>query len=222
MEIQPLDAIIAELESNDWLEAGRAIRKLVPHGEAATAALRPLFELTLHDKAPLVSDSSALIRRLGKHAVPFLRDRATDECPRHRAMALALLTETGSRWATSTRLVEQLLDSRREDLPDWGCAPDEIIALFKAALEDGSLAVRFHAACALEEFGRQLSETVPVYIEVLQSGTPHQQNWAALHLGRIGPPAVEASDALLVAAESQCRYTRLAASNALKRIGFTR
>jgi HEAT repeat protein len=136
-------------------------------------------------------------------------------------MALALLTETGSRWATSVRLVDQVLDSRRDDLPDWGCDPDEIIALFKAALGDGALAVRFHAACALEEFGRHVSETVPVFIEVLQSGTSHQQNWAALHLGRIGPSAVAASEALLMAA-SQCRYTRLAAANALKRIGSTR
>jgi HEAT repeat protein len=221
MEIQPLEMIIAELESNDWLKAGSAIRKLIPHGEAATAALYPLFELTLHAKAPLVSDSSALIKRLGKHAVPFLREQVINKCPRHRAMALALLTETGCRRATSVRLIDQLLDSRREELPEWGCAPDEIIALFKAALEDESLAVRFTAACALEEFGRYLSETVPVFIEVLQSGTSHQQNWAALQLGRIGAMAVAATDALVMAAESQRQYVSLAVANALKQIRYT-
>jgi HEAT repeat protein len=221
MEIQPLETIIAELRSDDWLEAGCAIRKLIPHGEAATTALHSLFELTLHEKAPLVSDSSVLIKRLGKHAVPFLRDRAADACPRHRAMALALLTETGLRWATSVRLVDQLLDSRRSDLPDWGAPADEVIALFKSALKDESLPVRFTAASALEEFGRHLSETVPAFVEALQSGTLHQQNWAALHLGRIGPLAVAASDALATAVDSPCKYTRLAASNALRRIGDT-
>jgi HEAT repeat protein len=219
MEVQPLETIIAELVSDDWLKTGCAINKLIPHDEAATRALPIVFELTLHDKAPVRSYSSALIRRLGKHAVPFLRDKAADECPDHRAMAITLLTETGCRWATSTRLVEQILDDRRDDLPDWGANPEEIIQLFKTALDDESLQVRFNAACALEEFGRHIPETVPVFIEALQTGTPHQQNWAALHLGRIGPSAVAASRALKMAADSQYRYTALAASNALKRLG---
>src|SRR5262245_23537095 len=125
MEIEPLETIMAELESNNWLEASHAIHKLVPHGEAATSALHPLFELTLHDKAPPRSYSKALIERLGKHAVPFLRDRATDECPRRREMALYLLMNMGNHRASSTRLVDQVLDSRREELPDWGTGPDE-------------------------------------------------------------------------------------------------
>jgi hypothetical protein len=136
MEVQPLETIIAELVSDDWLKTGCAINKLIPHDEAATRALPIVFELTLHDKAPVRSYSSALIRRLGKHAVPFLRDKAADECPDHRAMAITLLTETGCRWATSTRLVEQILDDRRDDLPDWGANPEEIIQLFKTALDD--------------------------------------------------------------------------------------
>src|SRR5262245_19855568 len=129
MEIQPLESILAELKSSNWLEAGPAIRKLLPHGEAAAAALPLLFELTFHEKAPVRSDSCALIKRLGKGGVPFLRDRAVDACPQRRAMAIALLTETGFRLSTSTRLVDQLLNGRRDDLPDWGTDPDEIIAL---------------------------------------------------------------------------------------------
>jgi HEAT repeat protein len=232
MEVQPLEAIIAELESKDWLVAGCAIRKLKPHGEAATVALHHLFALTRHDKAPVVSDSRTRIKGLGKHAVPFLRCRAEDECPENRAMAISLLIETGFRWATSTLLVDQVLDERTEDLPDWGTDPDEIINVFRAALQDESLLVRFTAASALEEFGRNLDETVPVFIEVLRHGTLDQQNWAALYLGRIGPMAITASEALRQVAESeteylddyaewQSKYTRLAASNALKRICCT-
>ena len=218
MEIQPLETIIAELTSDDWLVAGCAIKKLIPHGEAAIAALPFVFELTLHDRAPVRSDSRAIIKRLGKHAVPFLCDKAANECPHRRAMAIALLTETGCRWASSWRLAEQILDDRRDELPDWGADPEEIIRLFKTALDDESLEVRFNAAAALEEFGRHIPETIPAFIDVLENGTPHQQNWAALHLGRIGPPAAAAADALTMTA-TQCRYTARAASNALLHIG---
>lgn len=219
MEIQPLEKVLLELASNDWLVAATAIRKLIPHGEAASTTLPILFEMTMHEKAPISSDSRAMIKRLGKCAVPFLRVQTANESSRHRAMAIALLIETGCRWATSTRLVEQILHDRRDDLPDWGIDPDEIIQLFKAALDDESMDVRFHAACALEEFGRHIPETVPVFIDALMSGSSRQQNWAALHIGRIGAPAVAACGALRMAAESQCGYTALAASNALNRVG---
>lgn len=218
MEVQSLESIVAELLSDDWLEAGCAIHKLIPYGETASAALPMLFELTLHDKVPLASDSARFIKRLGKHAVSFLRDQVAVECPRHRAMAITLLTETGGWEATSTQGIEQVLRSRRDDLPDWGVDPEEIIRLFKSTLDDESLAVRFNAACALEEFGRHVPETVPIFIDAIQTGTPHQQHWAALHLGRIVPLAIAACDALAMAAESNCQDTAMAASNALKRL----
>jgi len=70
-------------------------------GKGAVSALPALFELTLHDKAPLVSDSCAIIKRLGKHGVPFLRDQAVHAGEELRAMAIGLLAETGCRWATT-------------------------------------------------------------------------------------------------------------------------
>lgn len=218
MEKQPLDTILAELEADDWLIAACAIRKLIPHGEAATVALPVLFEMTLHDKAPIAGDSRSLIKRLGRYAVPFLRSKAADESPRRRAMVVALLTETGLRYATSTRLAEQILGPRSDELPNWGTDPEEMFELFRNSLDDESLDVRFNGASALEEFGRHLAEAVPVFVEALQSGRQPQQNWAALHLGRIGPPAIAATDALMSVTLSECRYTVLAAANALKRI----
>ncbi len=217
MQIEPLDTIISELSSDNWLKAGSAIRKLIPHGQNAVSALPALLGLTLHDKAPLVSDSMAFIKRLGSHAVPFLRDQAAGNSPRHRAMAIELLTEAGFRPPSTTRLIEQKLDNRRDDLPEWGVEPDEIFDLFKASLGDQALEVRFAAASALEEFGQHVSGTIPVFIEALQLGTLSQMNWAALRLGRIGPPAMAASQALAAAAH-KCRYAALAASNALSRI----
>lgn len=119
MQFQPSETIIAELRSNDWLEAGHAIRKVLLHGEDAVApALPALFDLTLHNKPPIVSYSCAIIKRLGKHAVPFLRVQAMHPSPEYRAMAISLLSETGFRWSGSTRLSEQLLTDRRIDLPE--------------------------------------------------------------------------------------------------------
>ena len=76
MAIEPLETVLLEVASDDWLEAGSAIRKLIPHGEAAAIALAILFELTLHEKAPVRSDSCALIGRLGEFAVPFPSHRS--------------------------------------------------------------------------------------------------------------------------------------------------
>lgn len=216
MKVQPLETIVAELASDNWLEAGCAIRKLIPHGDAAAVALPALFALTLHDKAPIVSDSCLRIKRLGKHAVAFLRERAINGSSEHRAMAIALLLESGCRWATTTLLVKQLLDARHDDLPEWGTDSKEVITLFRTSLDDECLSVRFNAACALEEFGKHLTDTIPVFIDALRNGTQNQQNWAALHLGRIGPLASAASDALVKAATSECQYTALAASNTLE------
>lgn len=219
MEIEPLETILAELVSSDWLEIGRAIRKLVPHGDDAVIALPRLFELTLHEKSPVVSNSCALIKRLGKLAVPFLREKVDQGSAEQREVAIALLTETGFRWSSSTRLVDQVLELRRDDLPDWGVDADVIISVFRQSLNDHDLSVRFKAACALEEFGRHVTETIPVFIDALRVGNQHQQNWAALHLGRIGSPAIDAACGdLIKAAKSNCRYTSLAATNALRHI----
>jgi hypothetical protein len=217
MIIQPLESIIMELESDNWLEVGQAIRKLIPHGDDAVVALNPLFNLTFHESRPVASYSYAMIQRLGKHAVPFLRSRVNDECFRNRSMALELLYNPDGCHASSTRLIEQVLDERRDHLPDWGVDPDEIVALFEETLHDRSLEVRYTAACALEEFGRHLDKTIPVFIEVLENGNLHQQNWAALHLARIGPMADAATEALVVF-EKSCQRASLAASNALERI----
>ncbi len=221
MQAQSLESIVAELASDDRLVAGSAIKKVLALGEQAAYALPALFKLTVHEPGPISSDSYAVIKRLGKLAVPFLCDQAVHGDKAFRAIAISLLAAAGCRRTSSTRMIEQLLTERNEKLPEWGRDPEEIFALFRSALSDESLGVRFAAACALEEFGRQLDETIPVFIDALQNGTQHQQNWAALHLGRIGPLAAPASMALTSAARSTCRYTALAAAQALVRIGGT-
>ena len=212
---EPFNDIARELASDDWLEAGSAIRKLIPHGAEALAVIEPLFALTLHAKAPVASDSQALIRRLGHHAVPYLCNAAASRDAERRTSAILLLLEAGSRRATTTLLVEQKLQDRRDDIPDWKSHTDLVIDLFHDSLADPSLDVRFAAASALEELGRCVAETIPVFIDALEAGTDDQKNWAALRLGRIGPIAAQALPALRIAAQSSCRYTPRAASNAI-------
>jgi HEAT repeat protein len=219
MSDEPIEQVIADLEAEEWLQRGVAVRRLFRYGPDAVKALDKLFRLTVDAKAPIASGSRRLIRTLGRHAVPFLRERVTDAEPESREQAIWLLMECGCRRATSTRSAEQVLRERYAALPDWGCDPEEIFAMFLDALSDESLEVRFAAASALEEFCRQVAQTVRVFIEVLRYGSSDSQNWAALRLGRIGPLARPACEALRSARLSECPYTALAAVNALRSVG---
>jgi HEAT repeat protein len=186
---QPLKEILSELHSDDWLVRGIAVRKLFVFGDEATAALPRLLELTFDEKAPIQSDTCRLIKRLGASAVPFLIQQARADNPDIRARAIDLLTESGDRWRTTTRLQMQILDERKPELPEWGEHCDTVLRLLEDALSDDDLKVRYAAASALEEFGRSIPDTIPVFVEVINAGPQHGQNWAALHLGRIGPEA---------------------------------
>jgi HEAT repeat protein len=214
-----LERVGAELASTDWLVRGAAVHALFEIGADAAALLPAVFELTFDDKAPIRSHALLVIKRLGRHAVPFLIQQVRNINPDARARVIELLTESGNRWATTTRLELQVLDERRPGLPDWGDDSETVIELFEGALRDDHLQVRFAAACALEEFGRCVLQTVPVFVDALGSGTVHVQNWAALHLGRIGPDAHGACAALQAAVAAGDLYTSLAATNAFVQIG---
>ncbi len=220
MNLQPPEDISAQLsDDTDWLNRAIAVRNLKAHGKAALPWLSRVFELTFDPQAPIQDVSCALIKGLDSAAVPFLLERLNSETPAHRQRAIELLMECGWRLCTTTMLVEQVLGERDPVLPDWGRDPETVIGLFHQRLSDPDIRVRFASASALEEFGRYLPETVHVFVEILVHGTDHEQNWAALRLGRIGKPAVDACNALRAAADSDHGYTRLAAKNAISSIG---
>lgn len=219
MDDQPLESIVKDLfDESDWLRRGGALRRLIGHGEAAVPWLDRVFDLIFDSKEPVQRASENLIINLGAAAVPFLLEQLNSEEATHRREAIYLLTECGSRWSTTTRLIKQVLDHRDPKLPDWGQAPEFMLNRFRECLSDSDLHVRFAAASALEEFGVELPATIPVFIETLFHGTDHEQNWAALRLGRIGKPAISACDALNAACHSEFEQTRLAAKNALAKI----
>ena len=216
MDEQPLEDTVAQLwDESDWLIRGMAVRRLTAHGEAAIPWLDRVFDLTFDSKAPVQDNSRVLIKRLGPAAVPFLLEKLDSEEPAHRKKAVSLLMECGNRHCTTTRLVEQVLEERDPNLPNWGRDPENIFQEFRKRLQDSDMGVRFAAASALEEFGCDITATIPVFVEILVNASDNDQNWAALRLGRIGEAAKDACRALSAAARSKCEYTRLAARNAL-------
>lgn len=215
MSSEPLDSLIRDLQSPDSFTRFLAVRRLFKHRTHVVAALPFVFRLTFDECHPLASTSRLFIRKLGASAVDFLVRQVHEGDAAARARALELLAQCGCWHDASTRLVEQRLRPRREDLPEWGCDPELIIRLFRGSVNDEDLSVRFVAASGLENFGRHLDETVPVFVTALRDGSRTQQNWAALHLGRLGPLAAPAAGALKRRTSSDCRYTALAAANAL-------
>ena len=219
MDDQPLESIIEQLfDETDWLRRGGALRRLVGHGEAAVPWLDRVFDLIFDSKAPIQCASKNLIKNLGAATVPFLLNKLDSENAAHRKEAIYLLAECGDRCFTTTSLIKQVLEIRESKLPNWGRVPELIMNRFRECLSDTDLHVRFAAASALEEFGMELPATIPVFIETLIHGTDHEQNWAALRLGRIGEPAMSACDTLNAAIGSEYGYTRLAAKNAIVNI----
>ncbi|WP_145217308.1 HEAT repeat domain-containing protein [Gimesia alba] len=177
-----------------------------------------MFELLFDPKTPIRDSSGVLIKKLGAAAVPFLLHKLESENAAHRKEAIWLLIECENHDSTTTRITKQVLDDRNPTLPNWGQNPDVILNQFRECLSDTDRHVRFTAASALEEFGIEIPATILVFIETLMHGSSHEQNWAALRLGRIGEPAMTACDALNAATESECKYTRLAAKNAITHI----
>lgn len=213
---EPFDAIVAQLHSSDWLIRGVAIRKLVPYLDRALPCLPRLFEITFDELAPLRSDSTALIKRIGEGATPWLLKKLADGEAAARARAIELIASFHK--GEFYRLIDQWLPERNTTLPNWAGSGAHVKTALTNALRDSDLNVRFAAASACEEFGWSLPDTVPVFIEALYSMNEHTQNLAALRLGRIGPMAVGGVEALRPLTQSANRYVRRAARNAIERI----
>jgi hypothetical protein len=213
---ESFESIVAQLHSPDWLVRGVAIRKVWLHPARAIEALPRLFELTFDEKAPLRSDSTAIIKRIGQSATPLLLAKTEDEDALIRARAIELI-----HWfheVTSYRLIDQWLPERNSNLPDWAGCREAVMAAFVRALSDPDARVRFAAASACEELGWSLEETVPIFFEALGSEATFAQNMAALRLGRLGPMAKITCASLRRLADSPDRYVRRSSQVALQRI----
>jgi len=167
----------------------------------------------------------AAIHFMKSSAVPYLLEQAQSQDACRRQRAIVLLCATGGWRGASTYLATQVLGPRADSLPDWGNRAEEVFTALSRALSDPDLSVRFAAASALDEFDRSIEQVIPIFIEVLSRGTVHAKNWAALRLGRIGPQAKAACEALshLVAEtvdqeDNLRRFANHAAQVALERI----
>lgn len=219
MSGETLEEVVAELSDPDWLIRGLALRKLTSFGSEAVEHLPTIFALTFDEKAPVRTNASAVIKKLGNAAVPFQLVMLKSPNWEHRARSAQLLMESGFRKCSSTRLVEQVLETRSQVLPDFGQNSNEVKAELRRLLTDENIRVRFAAASTLEEFDWFTGKTVTVFTEVILEGTDHSRNWAALRLGRIGQAAMGACGALRSIDCELSRYTALAIQNAIERIG---
>ncbi len=219
MDKVPLEQILAELESDNGEKRCCATFKLRPHGPDAVVALPALFKLLLDTEI----ESPRSIRRnaiicLGNLAIPFLLEQVKSPNPAFRLEALCLIEDVGFRRASTSISSNKLRDGSRDEFLDWGCDPQIIFDIFKAALNDDAIVIRHLAAGALEDFSVHREETLPVFIETLSEGTWCQRNWAAVHLGRIGRPAIGTVEALKAASHTDNHYSAYIARNALARI----
>jgi HEAT repeat protein len=219
---------LRQLNDSDWKVRATAARTFVRLPDAALPELPRLFELTLDDHAPVREICDVAIGNMKLSAVPFLLEQTCSQDASHRQHAIELLSLIGPCGGEPHEFATQVLGARMSSPPDWGNHTEEVFQAFFRALSDPDFSVRFAAASVLDDCNRLIDKTIPVFVEAFSCGTAFQRNWAALRLGRIGPQATAACEALArVAGRSQDvedrwdRYTILAAQVALRRIGCT-
>jgi len=103
------------------------------------------------------------------------------------------------------------------ELGDQGVARKTAIPALRKMMQEQFIGLRISAAYALCRFGN-VKQGLPVLIEALKYPERGVANSAADFLARIGPPAVDAVDALTQAAKHQDYHVRGAAKEALRRI----
>ena len=226
----PPDAqtLLQHLYDDNWLVRSHAAHKLRQFPELTLPVIARFFDLTFDDKAPVRAVCEAAIGFMKSSAVPYLLDQSQSRDASRRQQAIELLWRAGGWSGATCHLSTQVLGPRVESLPDWADRAEEVFAAFSRTMSDPNLSVRFAAASALDDFNRSTEETIPVFMEALSKGTVHEKNWAALRLGRIGPMARAAREALAKLAAASfdqadvwSKHASRAAQVALERIGCT-
>lgn len=220
------EALLQELYADKWICQAIAAGDLRQYPNFALQAIERLFELCCGDNVALKASCESTIKSLGPAAVPYLLEQSEAAEPLRRHRAIILLSTVGFAERSTCQLATQEISGRPKSMPDWGDYDDKVLAAFHRALSDEYLSVRLDAACALDDFEGLVESLIPIFIDAAITGTVHQQNWAALHLGRIGPPALAACIALMRLAtacynedDRWSKYANLAAKVALRKIG---
>ena len=226
--LQPPDSqeLLRQLYDDNWLVQSTAAHKLIKCPDLALTAIARFFDLSLDANAALRAVCRVAIEKMKAAAVPFLLEQTQASEPARRENAIQLLSWAGRSGGEPHKFSTQSLGLRNAGQPDWGDRVEEVLQACSHALSDSDFSVRFAAASVLEDCNRLIEQTIPVFIEALSKGSSFQRNWAALRLGRLGPMARGACEALsrFVAGpvdqrDVWDRYAHHAAQVALERIG---
>jgi hypothetical protein len=186
-------AQVADSEDSD--ERAQAVAALASFGPAV-AGVVPALIGALADTETLVR--VAANRTLGKFG--------SDAAP---ALVQALGNDPRSEVRAGTALV----------LGNSVGTHDGAVAALAAELNgDAALDVRVSAARGLSVGGAESVTALPALVEALEDPAPELAQWAALALGRMGPAAASAVEALERASESANRVVANAASQALRQV----
>jgi hypothetical protein len=217
-----MDNDISGLDSADLGVRARAIRRIATTGAKTTRAFSKLFDMTL-GAAGFAERQYARVAlfSFSTEAVPLLLDRSRATQGDRRFLAVCTLSGLGG----AGHLLE-VLPRRRN--PAWGAFAPDVVARCIELLRDERRDVRLAAAVLLAECGDAIEEATEVLAdqarelcsaESMSDQQVADANLIAVHLGRIGPTAGWACEALKHFTHSQDKFLALAARKAREQIG---
>ncbi len=187
---------------------------LVAYGRSGEPSARPIVVLLLLDLAPWVRGAEGFLEETVASKAGPVREQA----------AVALLIADPTRTAARDLLSARVLDGTIERDPRLAEAIGragvnlELSIWVVRALDDEQLENKSFAEALLERIDGRSSAAVPALVNALLSDVEHVRTTAAESLGRIGPGATAASDALARLLGSTEAGDRRAAARALVRI----
>ena len=193
---RPPEFYVAQLaDSEDSGERVQAVAALASFGPAMSGVIPALIDALADTETLVRTAANRTLGQIGPEAAP--------------ALVQALGNDPRSEVRAGTALV----------LGSLVGADDRAVSALAAALEeDASLDVRVSAARGLSVGGAESVAALPALVEALEAPEPDLAQWAALALGRMGPAAARAVEALEQASESTDRVVANAANQALRRV----
>ncbi len=200
------------------LEAAIAVAEVEPGRSELVPILAEGIDFEEHD---LRTAAIAALRQTSRNAriiLPTIIEELDNISSWERPDLIGILADLGPDAAAAIpRLFEIMKDPEagRETPFVLGRIGSEAIPLLNQAVQDPDLLIRSRAIRALGHMGNVAGQFVPMFIELLRSGSPVQRIAAADALGSIGPNAIAALPALKDASNDRDIAVRVHAREAL-------
>lgn len=223
--VPALTAALKDAEGRVRLSVASALLHLDPK---ATAAVPVLAELLQHPEDGLRQQAAAEVRRQGRTLLPILKDALQDKDPAVRGGAAQGLGALGP---TASSVVALLNNTLKDDVP--AVRVEAAIALCRLSavnpgvvgplldgLKTGDRGVRRRAAESLAVVGPRAKEAIPALLNLMKDPANAPGRAAAARaLGMVGAEAKMVGPALGAALKDDSPLVRLAAAEALLKLG---